>query len=74
MDKVFLRVLQNDWQQAVDYFLQMFSRTDSKTLVAFLSGQASLTQRLKVARVLPAMPFIRSALAGVVDFGRGSQK
>jgi len=74
MDKVFLRVLQNDWQQAVDYFLQMFSRTDSKTLVAFLSGQASLAQRLKVARVLPAMPFIRSALAGVVDLGRGLQK
>ena len=62
MDDVFLRVLQSDWSQAVDYFMKMFSRVDPNTLVSFLSGRASWAQRLEVARVLPAMPFIKAAL------------
>ena len=62
MDDVFLRVLQSDWQQAGDYFMKMFARVDPHTLVSFLSGRASWVQRLAVAKVLPAMPFIKAAL------------
>ena len=67
MDKVFLRVLERDWLHASDYFMQLFEHLDANTVVAFLSGRASLRQRLQVARVLPTQPFALQALMTWTD-------
>lgn len=62
MDAVFLNVLSQDWLMAPQYFMQMFERVDADGVVAFLSGRASLTQRLAVMRALPVAPFAIAAL------------
>ncbi len=62
MDRVFLDVLQSDWSRAPEYFLQMFENVDAVTLVAFLTGKATLLQRIAVAQALPKSPFIAAAL------------
>lgn len=62
MDGVFLGVLQNDWLRAPEYFMQMFERIDAATLVSFLTGKASLTERMAVAKVLPKTPFSIAAV------------
>ena len=62
MDRVFLKVLQSDWRRAPEYFLQMFESVDAALLVAFLTGNATLSQRMAVAKALPKSPFIAAAL------------
>lgn len=63
MDEVFLSVLSRDWAKGPEYFMQMFERVEADTLVAFLSGQANLKERLLVAAALPARPFAKQALS-----------
>ena len=58
MDAVFLTKLARDWSTSSGYFMQMFERVDADTLVAFLSGRASLKQRFLVAIGLPILPFL----------------
>ena len=58
MDAVFLTKLARDWSTSSGYFMQMFERVDADTLVAFLSGRASLRQRFLVAIGLPILPFL----------------
>ena len=58
MDAVFLTKLARDWSTSSGYFMQMFGRVDADTLVAFLSGRASLRQRFLVAIGLPILPFL----------------
>lgn len=65
MDRVFLKVLQSDWQNSASYFMQLFERVDADTLVAFLSGHASWAQRLTVAAALPTLPFAKAAMASL---------
>ena len=65
MDRVFLKVLQSDWQNSANYFMQLFERVDAVTLVAFLSGQASWAQRFTVATALPTLPFAKAAAASL---------
>ena len=62
MDRVFLDVLQNDWSRAPEFFLQMFEHVDTANLLAFLTGNATLAQRMAVARVLPKSPFLSAAM------------
>ena len=58
MDFIFLTKMALNWSVSSSYFMRMFRRVDSDTLVAFLSGGASLKQRLSVALALPILPFL----------------
>lgn len=62
MDRVFLNALQSDWSRAPAYFLSMFENVDAALMVTFLTGNATLSQRMAVAKVLPKSPFIAAAL------------
>jgi lycopene beta-cyclase len=62
MDAVFLNALAQDWLRAPDYFMQMFARADADDIVAFLTGQASVAQRIAIMRALPVAPFAKAAL------------
>ncbi len=66
MDAVFLDVLTSNWQRAPHYFMQLFSRATADDTVAFLTGQASWQQRLRIMRSLPTMPFASAALSRAV--------
>jgi lycopene beta-cyclase len=63
MDAVFLDVLARDWQRAPQYFMQLFGKMTAEDTIAFLTGQASWQQRLRVMRSLPVAPFARAALS-----------
>jgi lycopene beta-cyclase len=63
MDAVFLNVLASDWPRSPEYFMQMFGTVNAQTTVDFLTGKASWSQRLRVMRALPTMPFARAALS-----------
>ena len=62
MDDVFLDVLAQNWHQAPNYFMRLFGSVDVDDAVAFLTGNATLLQRLRIMRTLPVAPFARSAL------------
>ncbi len=66
MDAVFLNALSKDWLRAPDYFMQLFERVGADGVVAFLSGSASLAQRIAVMRALPVAPFAGAALRQLV--------
>jgi lycopene beta-cyclase len=66
MDAVFLNVMSQDWLRAPQYFMQMFERVGADGIVAFLSGQASLSQRLAIMRALPITPFAIAALRRII--------
>jgi lycopene beta-cyclase len=66
MDAVFLYALSQDWLRAPQYFMQMFERVDSDTVVAFMSGRASVAQRIAIMRALPVLPFASAALRRLV--------
>jgi lycopene beta-cyclase len=61
MDQVFFEAMQADWSAAPRYFMALFEGTPAPALVAFLSGQATLAQRCKVAMQLPKTAFLRAA-------------
>lgn len=67
MDGVFLNVLSRDWGKSPRYFMQMFERVGTDTLVAFLSGQANLMQRISVAAALPTLPFAAQAVSTLLS-------
>lgn len=62
MDTIFLEVLTRDWQRAPDYFMRLFGSIQVDDTVAFLTGQASWQQRLRIMLSLPVAPFARVAL------------
>jgi lycopene beta-cyclase len=66
MDAVFLNALSQDWLRAPHYFMQLFERVGADGVVAFLSGSASLAQRIAVMRALPVAPFASAALRRLV--------
>ena len=66
MDRVFFQALQAHWPVAPRYFMALFSGTSAQTLVPFLSGNATLWQRLKVVMQLPKMVFLRAAWQSIV--------
>ncbi len=66
MDAVFLNALGQDWLQAPEYFMQLFERVGADGVVAFLSGGASLAQRVAIMRALPVAPFASAALRRLV--------
>jgi lycopene beta-cyclase len=61
MDKIFCDGLMADWPRAPEFFLAMFKGVAAKTLVAFLTGRPTLTQRLQVSLQLPKWHFLRAA-------------
>lgn len=63
MDSVFLDVLRQDWVAAPSYFMRLFERMTPDDTVAFLTGQCSWAQRLRMMRALPVRPFASAALA-----------
>ena len=65
MDRVFFQALQTRWPTAPRYFMALFSGTAAHTLVPFLSGNATLWQRLKVVMQLPKADFLRAAWQSV---------
>ena len=66
MDAVFLNALSQDWSRAPHYFMQMFERVGADDAVAFLSGTATLAQRIAIMRALPVAPFASAALRRLV--------
>jgi lycopene beta-cyclase len=62
MDTIFLEVLTRDWKRAPDYFMRLFGSVQVDDTVAFLTGQASWQQRLRIMLSLPVAPFARVAL------------
>lgn len=66
MDRVFFQALATRWPVAPRYFMALFSGTTAQTLVPFLSGNATLWQRLKVVMQLPKADFLRAAWQCVV--------
>jgi lycopene beta-cyclase len=66
MDAVFLHALSQDWLRAPQYFMQMFERVGADGVVAFLSGRASVAQRVAIMRALPVLPFASAALRRLV--------
>ncbi|MEY3125406.1 MAG: hypothetical protein RLZZ573_1926 [Pseudomonadota bacterium] len=67
MDAVFLDVLARDWQRAPTYFMELFAKAAADDTLAFLTGQATWPQRLRVMRALPAAPFAGIALSRNFD-------
>lgn len=63
MDAVFLDVLAADWNEAPHYFMQLFKSVAVDDTLAFLTGQATWNQRLRIMRSLPVAPFLRAALS-----------
>jgi lycopene beta-cyclase len=66
MDAVFLNALSQDWLRAPQYFMQMFEHVGADDAVAFMSGSATVAQRLSIMRALPVMPFASAALRRLV--------
>ena len=66
MDAVFLNVLSQDWLRAPQYFMQMFESVGADGVVAFLSGQASISERLAIMRALPVVPFASAAIKRIL--------
>jgi lycopene beta-cyclase len=66
MDRALFRVLENDWQAAPGYFLDMFERVPAGPLIRFLQGGSKLQDRLTVMRALPTLPFLQAALKASV--------
>lgn len=66
MDAVFLNALSQDWLRAPKYFMDMFEQVGADDVVAFLSGSASVAQRVAIMRALPVMPFASAALRRLV--------
>ena len=61
MDRIFCDGLAADWPRAPEFFMAMFKGVAANTLVAFLTGRPSLTQRLEVSLQLPKWHFLRAA-------------
>jgi lycopene beta-cyclase len=70
LDAVFLAALRRDWLLAPAYFLRLFERVPSDTLLAFLTGHASLAQQMAVMWALPVAPFAGAALRQFWTQGR----
>jgi lycopene beta-cyclase len=62
MDQVLFRVLERDWVEAPNYFVDLFDRVPADVLTRFLHGTSSWQDRIHVMRALPAAPFMRAAL------------
>ncbi len=65
MDEVFLRALRANWHKAPEYFFAMFERNQADTVTDFLSGRATLRDRLQLAASLPTLDFLRAAALGL---------
>ena len=64
MDQVFLRALTDRWLDGPDWFLGMFSGSSGDDMSAFLTGRASLVQRISIAKKLPIAVFLKAAFGG----------
>lgn len=58
MDRLFLNVLKSRPDQTPKLFQALYSRLSADELARFMSDKASLWDRLKVIRSLPALPFL----------------
>jgi lycopene beta-cyclase len=61
MDLIFMRALRGDWPGAPALFVELFAHTPGARLLRFLTGQASLLDRLATMRSLP-VPALTHAL------------
>lgn len=62
MDRVFLRALQRNPDQAPEWFVALFSRTTACQMSRFMNDQPSLRDALAIASALPSGPFLKAAL------------
>jgi lycopene beta-cyclase len=60
MDGLFLDVIKKNPRMAASLFEALFSQCDLKTVVKFMSDQASLPEYLRIIRSLPPLPFIKA--------------
>jgi lycopene beta-cyclase len=62
MDRILFRVLERDWAEAPQYFMNLFEHVPADVLARFLHGASSWQDRIAVMRALPSAPFLRAAL------------
>ncbi len=62
MDAVLLEAMRRHPQDVGRWFLRLFERCPSARLIRFLSGEATMADRLAVMAALPAGPFVAAAL------------
>lgn len=60
MDGLFLSVIKNNPTMAASIFEDLFSKCDFKTVVKFMSDQASVREHFRIIRSLPPLPFIKA--------------
>ena len=60
MDGLFLNVIKKNPNIAASIFEDLFSQCDFKTVVKFMSDQASLREYFRIIRSLPSLPFIKA--------------
>ena len=68
MDQVFLRALTDRWSEGPKWFVGMFAGSSGQSMSAFLTGRASLMQRIAIAKRLPVAVFLKAA------FGRAESR
>lgn len=61
LDAVFLAFLKRHPRRAPEIFARLFDRVEPERLVRFLGDTATLGDRLRVIRAMPALPFARTA-------------
>lgn len=62
MDQLFLKVIATGPLAAPDLFLSIFEKSDSASVIRFLSGRSTLRDCLQIMAALPAKRFIRQLL------------
>jgi lycopene beta-cyclase len=65
MDNIFLRVIKDRPERAPQLFFDLFKKTDSGSLIRFLSDGGSLREALAIIRALPPLPFLQAGLAAM---------
>ncbi len=63
-DSIFLDVLKRNPERAPEFFFALFSKCPEQSLIRFLSGTGSWSDRLKIMHALPPTPFLRSIRHG----------
>lgn len=69
LDGVFLKSVSDNLHEAPSYFDALFSRTDSRSLVRFMTDEGGVIDDLKVVMSLPKAPFIKGFVSNLLDIG-----
>ena len=72
-DATLLHILQRDRLRGADVLTNLFRKNPAPRVLAFLNGESSIAEELRLMTTAPTVPFARS-FAEVVFTGRGKKK